>query len=107
MKRTAAVMTAVALAATVASAQMKPAAPGASPLAVPGGKQVPLEAVHRMTRDDAYKHWKKGDAVFVDVRSLASFQEGHIKGALSIPGSELISRMRELPPQKLIIAYCA
>jgi len=45
--------------------------------------------------------------VFVDVRSNEQYQLGHIRGAISIPGSQLVTRMRELPPQKLIIAYCA
>src|SRR6185369_162552 len=31
----------------------------------------------------------------------------HIKGAISIPRSQLIHRLREIPPGKLIVTYCA
>ena len=49
----------------------------------------------------------EGSRVFVDVRSEEQFMLGHIKGALSIPGSQLIKRLREIPPGKTIITYCA
>lgn len=61
----------------------------------------------RISREDAFKLYQKGEAVFVDVRSYQSFTTGHIKGALSIPGSQLISRFSEVPPGKMVITYCA
>jgi rhodanese-related sulfurtransferase len=41
------------------------------------------------------------------VRSHPSFRTGHIKGALSIPGSQLIQRFSEVTPGKMVITYCA
>ena len=61
----------------------------------------------RITRQEAYELYKKGQAVFIDVRSFQSYQQGHIKGALSIPGSQLISRFDEVTPGKTVITYCA
>jgi rhodanese-related sulfurtransferase len=61
----------------------------------------------RISREEAYKLYKANAATFIDVRSYQSFTTGHIKGALSIPGSQLISRFGEVTPGKLVITYCA
>jgi len=46
------------------------------------------------------------DFVVLDVRPVAEFLAGHIPGAHPIPVSELESRLRELPADREIIAYC-
>jgi rhodanese-related sulfurtransferase len=61
----------------------------------------------RITRNEARKLVNAGKAVFVDVRTESTYEIGHIKGALSIPGSQLAMRITELPPKKTIITYCA
>jgi rhodanese-related sulfurtransferase len=60
-----------------------------------------------ISMDEATKLFKADKAVFVDVRSNEQFGYGHIKGAVNIPGSQIVSRLKELPPNKTIIAYCA
>lgn len=57
-------------------------------------------------RDEAQRLLKRGDAVLVDVRPAAEFEYGHISGAISIPVEELEARVKELPRDKRIIAYC-
>ena len=52
------------------------------------------------------------DALYIiDVRSQALYSEGHIRGALSIPESELGARITSVvPPSRsnaLIVLYCA
>ena len=42
----------------------------------------------------------------VDVRPLEEYQAGHIPGALSLPVPELKRRLRELPKNREVIAYC-
>lgn len=113
------ILTAVAavslLSAGLASAQMKtPQTAAPAPIAPPPvvsssivQPQPPLEAARRIKRDEAIKLVKEGKAVWVDVRSKDSYDAGHIKGALSIPENELISRLKEIPPKRMIIAYCA
>jgi rhodanese-related sulfurtransferase len=65
------------------------------------------DAAKRITREEAMKLVKEGKAVYVDVRSKETFDFGHLPGAMSLPGSQLIARMRELPPGKMAITYCA
>ncbi len=48
----------------------------------------------------------KDDVVLLDVRPEVEFQTGHLPGAVSIPLDELEQRLDELPPGKLIVAYC-
>lgn len=94
---------------TAASAQYKKAKPQAQPQAN-AGKLVPAPRTtefQRISREEAYKLYKAGQAVFIDVRSFQSFTTGHIKGALSIPGSQLIARFGEVTPGKMVITYCA
>jgi 3-mercaptopyruvate sulfurtransferase SseA len=66
-----------------------------------------VSAARRITRDEALKLVKQGKAVYVDVRSKDSYDEGHLPGAISIPLSQLQSRLRDLPPKKTLITYCA
>lgn len=48
----------------------------------------------------------KEDVVVVDVRPEEEFYRGHIKKAISIPVKDLAARMKELPANAEIIAYC-
>ena len=66
-----------------------------------------LDSARRISRDEAIKMVKEEKAVYVDVRSKEQYDIGHIKGALSIPLSELMTRLKECPPGKFIITYCA
>ncbi|MFN2183169.1 MAG: rhodanese-like domain-containing protein [Anaerolineae bacterium] len=46
-----------------------------------------------------------GEAVLVDVRSQATYEQAHIAGAISIPSDEILDRYRELPTNQLIVFY--
>lgn len=114
MRNIAAVAIASMLFAGVASAQMKvpQARPvGGSPVVMQPAAQASgepsLESARRIPRAEAIKLVKEHKAVFVDVRSKESYEAGHIKGAISIPLSELLSRLRDLPPHRFIVTYCA
>ena len=49
----------------------------------------------------------RGEAVIVDVRSPDLYAEGHIPGALNIPGSQIGERAAELRRMgRLPILYC-
>jgi rhodanese-related sulfurtransferase len=59
-----------------------------------------------ITRRDLKKQLSEGSVVVVDVRPVEEYVAGHIKGALSIPITELPSRVEELPKNVEIVVYC-
>ncbi len=67
---------------------------------------IPYPEVPRVSLADAKAAFDAGNAVFVDVRSASDYASEHISGALSIPESEMPTRLTELNPQDWIITYC-
>ncbi len=59
-----------------------------------------------LPREDVQRLVQGGKAVLVDVRPAMEFEHGHVAGALSIPIEELEKRLKELPRNKRIVAYC-
>ena len=110
MRSAFAAMVVAVFAAGLASAQMKvPQTPAQGPVTmtpVPTSN-ASLDSARRITRDEAIKMVKEGKAVYVDVRPKEQYDIGHIKGALSIPLGDLMTRLKECPPGKFIITYCA
>ena len=49
---------------------------------------------------------KKGEAMVIDVRPEAEFAAGHIPGALNVPIEALPKRLKTLPKDQEIVAYC-
>lgn len=68
---------------------------------------MPGDGVRRMTTAELHDALEKGTAVVVDVRSAETYKLAHIKGALSIPEPEIVSRKDELPRDKTIVLYCS
>jgi len=62
-----------------------------------------LEAVDRLA---LLERLRDGHVVVVDVRPAAEYTAGHIDGARSLPIAELHRRLRELPDDAEIVAYC-
>ena len=48
----------------------------------------------------------EGNILLLDVRPVEEYAAGHLPGALSIPITELQTRLVELPGEKEIVAYC-
>jgi rhodanese-related sulfurtransferase len=92
--------------ASAGVAQMKPQPQNPVRIEYNKAEQASKEAP-RISRDEAQKLVAAGKAVFVDVRTERTYEVAHIKGALSIPGSQMAMRITELPPKKMIITYCA
>jgi rhodanese-related sulfurtransferase len=113
MQRLATVAVATALFAGAAAAQMKvtqtqPTTTSTpTPAAIATMPPAPLETARRIPRDEAIKLVKEDKAVFVDVRAKPDWDAGHIKGAIHIPLTELLLRIKDIPPRKMIITYCA
>lgn len=49
---------------------------------------------------------ENGDAILLDARPAAEYEAAHLPGAISMPWHEVSHRRQELPPDKLIVAYC-
>ena len=49
---------------------------------------------------------EKGEALLLDVRPREEYDAGHIASAVSIPRDELLEKLKSLPKNKEIIAYC-
>ena len=59
-----------------------------------------------MTRDDLRARLRDGDVVVLDVRPEPEYAAGHIRGAISIPITDLESRLGEIPDGTEVVAYC-
>ena len=86
------------LAAAVIVAAASPAAPQAVPTTAADVPRIEGPAVKKLVEKD--------EAVRVDVRSKEAWDTGHAEGALHIPLDQLSARLKELPREKLIAAYC-
>ena len=59
-----------------------------------------------ITRDDLRTRLRDGDVVVLDVRPEAEYAAGHIRGAVSIPITDLKSRLGDIPDGADVVAYC-
>jgi 3-mercaptopyruvate sulfurtransferase SseA len=76
-----------------------------TPSSTPEGGALTRSLVPRIEVKVARQMADAGDAVLVDVRTKATFEQAHIVGALSMPSSEVLDRYQELPTDKLVIFY--
>jgi len=67
------------------------------------GDRSKLETV---TRKELAKRLCRGDVVVLDVRPGPEYRHGHISGAVSLPIDELQRRLREVPKDMEVVAYC-
>lgn len=56
--------------------------------------------------EDFLARSKKEKILLLDVRPLQEFEAGHIPKAISIPLHQLKGKIKDLPKEKIIIAYC-
>jgi rhodanese-related sulfurtransferase len=62
-----------------------------------------LEAV---SRKELLRRIREGLVTVIDTRPAEEFAAGHLPGALNVPLRELKRRLRELPRDQAIVAYC-
>jgi rhodanese-related sulfurtransferase len=56
--------------------------------------------------DELLRRVKGGEVTVLDVRPAEEYRAGHIPGALSVPLTQLKSRLKDLPKDRDIVAYC-
>lgn len=63
-------------------------------------------AMQTIGRDELRARMRAGDVVVLDVRPDAEYRSGHIRGALSVPTSQLKARLSDVPSGLDVVAYC-
>jgi len=64
------------------------------------------DGVEVIDRKELAARLKRREVVVLDVRPAAEYAAGHIAGARSVPIGELRRRMRALPSDAEVVAYC-
>lgn len=64
------------------------------------------DTLEPITKDELLKRTLNDDVVVLDVRPREEYKTGHIAGAISIPLSELMNRLDEIPQHREVVAYC-
>jgi rhodanese-related sulfurtransferase/DNA-binding HxlR family transcriptional regulator len=59
-----------------------------------------------VSREELAGRLRDGDVVVLDVRPEPEFRAGHVAGAVSLPAEELTRRLRHLPKDRAVVAYC-
>jgi rhodanese-related sulfurtransferase/DNA-binding transcriptional ArsR family regulator len=59
-----------------------------------------------ITRGELAQRLHDGDVVVLDVRPEPEYRAGHITGASSLPIHELTRRLRDVPKDRDVVAYC-
>lgn len=59
-----------------------------------------------ITRTELAERLERGDIIVIDVRPESEYRSGHIAGARSLPVKVLRRRLRELPRDAEVVAYC-
>ena len=67
----------------------------------------PADNAARISLADAKASFDAGTALFVDTRAEGAYNQEHIKGAINISMDKLEAKLKELPKDKKIIAYCS
>lgn len=71
--------------------------------------QVNIGTYYQISQDEAKRIMdEESDYIIVDAREQSEYDEGHIKGAIVIPYTEIEQKAEELLPNKtqLILVYC-
>jgi rhodanese-related sulfurtransferase len=63
-------------------------------------------AMEAIQGDELLRRVRAGEVTVLDVRPREEYRAGHIPGALSIPVTELKVRLKELPKDRHVVAYC-
>lgn len=70
-------------------------------------KLLPVRGLTALTPQDVQDRLnQKNQHVFVDVREVHEYKQGHIEGFRNIPLSQLKARIDELPKDKSIVLTC-
>jgi rhodanese-related sulfurtransferase/biotin operon repressor len=64
------------------------------------------DALEPVSAKELLQRMRAGSVMVIDARPPEEFDAGHLRGALNVPLGELKRRLRELPRDREIVAYC-
>jgi DNA-binding transcriptional ArsR family regulator len=64
------------------------------------------DGIEPITRKELVSRLRRRDVLVIDVRPRSEYEAGHIPGARSLPPDEVRKRLRELPRDADVVAYC-
>jgi 3-mercaptopyruvate sulfurtransferase SseA len=76
--------------------------PANVPAALPPG-----DSARRITPAEVKAELASNNVLIIDVRGEAAYKQGHIKGAIQIPATEILAHVDQLPRDKMIATYCS
>jgi rhodanese-related sulfurtransferase len=63
-------------------------------------------AMEAVDGEELLRRVRSDEVTVLDVRPVEEYRAGHIPGAISIPVGELEARLKELPRDREVVAYC-
>lgn len=70
-----------------------------------------IDGIEIGTVDRARRLYDRGEYIFVDARARDDYEQGHIKGAVSLPlgqfEEEIAAFLASYPPKTSIVTYCS
>ena len=64
------------------------------------------DALEPVPANDLLERVRDGLVTVLDVRPPEEFAQGHVAGALNVPLDRLQERLKDLPPDREVVAYC-
>jgi rhodanese-related sulfurtransferase/predicted transcriptional regulator len=64
------------------------------------------DQLQTVTRGELKRRLRSRNVIVLDVRPTAEYRAGHIAGAISVPIDVLPRKVRDLPPDADVVAYC-
>jgi rhodanese-related sulfurtransferase/DNA-binding transcriptional ArsR family regulator len=64
------------------------------------------DSLEPVSRKELLRRMREGLVTVIDTRPVEEFAAGHLPGALNVPLRELKRRLRELPRDQDVVAYC-
>ena len=81
--------------------------PSSSPVADQQKTPPPAsDGAPRITAEELHDLWVKNQVLVIDTRAEEAYKLAHIKGSKSVPVSDFVAKMDQLPKDKKIVAYC-
>ncbi len=73
---------------------------------ITGGFFAGRESIETVDREALLERVRKGGVMVLDVRPREEYDAAHLRGAVSVPLPELRRRLKKLPRNREIVAYC-